>query len=150
MDERHSTPCTLVSLLLAYALLVPSAVQAAQPVVAPPPLDAGGDDIFLIQSSVAPNVILLIDNSESMGHIEWHPAFDQTSVPTCAAFTDGTNYIAEDLALTYGFPNADEFTVTECGNTRKIYDPAKNDAKIDEALWWGRYLNWYFSDAADP
>ena len=46
---------------------------------APPPLpedDAGGDDLFLLQASVAPNVVLFMDNSDSMNQIEWHPAFD--------------------------------------------------------------------------
>jgi type IV pilus assembly protein PilY1 len=143
----HST------LLLAAALLLLAAEQpvAAQPALEPPPLDAYGDDIFLHSTSLAPNVILLMDNSESMSHMEWHPAFDQTVIsPTCSVFTDGADYVANDLAATYGFPNAPSFTITECGNTRTLWDPSRSDAKSVEALWWGRYLNWYFSDAADP
>lgn len=35
-----------------------------------------GDDIFLLTVAAAPNVVLLLDNSTSMNHIEWHPAFD--------------------------------------------------------------------------
>jgi type IV pilus assembly protein PilY1 len=116
----------------------------------PPPLDAAGDDQFLITTSIAPNVILLMDNSESMGHMEWHPAFDQTVIsPTCAHFDDATDYAAEDLSALYGPPGQKVFTATHCGNTRTLYDPSQSDPKIVEALYWGRYLNWYFSDAAD-
>ena len=95
MDERHSTPCTLVSHLLAWAQLVPGAAYGQGGPPPPPPIDAGGDDIFLIQASVAPNVILLMDTSASMNHIEWHPAFDPNADPTtfgCAAVDNATVY----------------------------------------------------------
>jgi hypothetical protein len=136
--------------VLAAALLMPAAMQAAA--AAPPPdapLDAYGDDTFLLSTSLAPNVVLLMDNSESMSQMEWHPAFDQTVIsPTCSAFTDGTQYIADDLMAVYGAPGSSSVTATECGNTRTLWDAS--DAKMPVALYWGRYLNWYFSDAADP
>jgi type IV pilus assembly protein PilY1 len=136
MDDRHSTPRIFVSLFVAYALLVPAGVWAAPPGPAPPPIDAGGDDIFLIQASVAPNVILLMDNSASMNHIEWHPAFDPNADPAtfgCADFDNATVYdytadIEED----------------HCGSgLRKIYGPA-NSPPGTPAHWDGRYLNWFF------
>jgi len=153
MDIRHIARAVHAVLFLSTALLVPSVASAlaGPPQPDPPPLDAGGDDQFLISTSIAPNVILLMDNSESMSQIEWHPAFDQTVIsPTCSDFTDTTNYVANDLAALYGQPNQPDFTATHCGNTRTLWDPARGDAKLVETLWWGRYLNWYFSDAADP
>ena len=42
----------------------------------PEPTDASGDDIFLLTTSVSPLVVLLLDNSVSMLHVEWHPAYD--------------------------------------------------------------------------
>ena len=41
---------------------------------------------FLLTTSVAPNVVLIIDNSYRMNQIEWHPAFDPDAASTCAAF----------------------------------------------------------------
>ncbi|HEY5656469.1 MAG TPA: hypothetical protein VIY27_01635, partial [Myxococcota bacterium] len=132
-------------------LLLPAAAHA-QASTSPPPLDAYGDDVFLLSTSLAPNVILLMDNSESMSHMEWHPGFDQTVIsPTCAAFADGTEYIAANLIAALGAPpGSPSVTATICGNTRTIWDPARNDAKMPVAIYWGRYLNWYFSDESDP
>ena len=39
-------------------------------------LAAGTDDTSLFSTSVAPNVLLVADNSGSMEHVVWHPAFD--------------------------------------------------------------------------
>jgi type IV pilus assembly protein PilY1 len=103
------------------------------PEVAPPPVDPSGDDIFLLTVSTSPNVILLMDNSKSMNHIEWHPAFD----PNADSY--GCDHWNDDQVYEF---DADT-TETECDNTRKIYAPN------DPTLWDGRYLNWYFSDDAD-
>ncbi|MHC4504809.1 MAG: pilus assembly protein, partial [Planctomycetota bacterium] len=95
---------------------------------------------------MAPNVILVMDNSKSMSHIEWHPAFD----PKQGKYgcDGGGNNCCEDFD-----PNTDyeynasgddtSTTETHCGNTRTIYYPQA------PTLWDGRYLNWYFSDEAD-
>ena len=51
------------------------ALMGPAPTPPPPePTDASGDDIFLLTTSVSPLVVLLLDNSESMQHVEWHPA----------------------------------------------------------------------------
>ncbi len=127
---RKTHRATRVLALSAFAALVLAPLPAAT---------INGDDVFLLTTSVAPNVILLFDNSDSMAQIEWHPAFDQSVVPAgCAEFDDATQYDASTFA------NEE----THCGNTRKLWDPS--DAKNPDAFWWGRYLNWYFSDAADP
>ncbi|MBW1689053.1 MAG: hypothetical protein JRS35_28865, partial [Deltaproteobacteria bacterium] len=75
----------------------------------------------------------IMDNSKSMNHIEWHPAFD----PNAGAY--GCNFW--DNSQVYPGTGANE---TQCGNTRKIYAPVGADT-----IWDGRYLNWYFSDDAD-
>jgi hypothetical protein len=94
-----------------------------------------GDDLFLLQTSVSPNVVLMLDNSGSMDHIEWHEAFDsQAGTYGCSAFDNTLNYDAASFAN----------TETYCSNTRSIFKPDP-DTRYD-----GRYLNWYFSDAADP
>lgn len=51
---------------------------------------AGDEDIFSTQ--IAPNVVLMVDNSGSMNAIMEHPTFDAaTYVPTCDLIPDGTN-----------------------------------------------------------
>jgi len=127
---RQRTPLFLA--LLAAFLLVPAGAFSA---AAPPPADAGGDDLFLRTTSVAPNVILLMDNSRTMLNIEWHPAFDSE------AASYGCSHWNNDQVYEF---NSDQNGVSECGNVRDIYAPES------PTLWDGRYLNWYFSDEADP
>lgn len=95
------------------------------------------DDIFLLSTSVSPNVILFIDNSNAMNQIEWHPEFDPTATPTCAHWDNDTIYSAPgDLGNTE--------TACSPSRTRTIFRP------VNPTSWSGRYLNWYFSPAADP
>ncbi len=117
--------------LVALALCAP---LVGAPALPPPPIDPSGDDIFLISTTTSPNVVLLMDNSRSMNNIEWHPAFDNDAASyACSDFANDTEYLY----------NADA-TETHCGNTRQIFGPEIG------TIWSGRYLNWYFSDAADP
>ncbi|MCH7869314.1 MAG: hypothetical protein IH881_16595 [Myxococcales bacterium] len=108
-----------------FAILLATATQRASA--------QEGDDLFLLTTSVEPNVVFFLDNSISMMQIEWHPEYDQTATPTCTFW---------DNSLTY---NADDYgnTENECGNIREIFKPQS------DTLYDGRYLNWYFSDAAD-
>ncbi len=92
------------------------------------------DDLFLLSTSVPPNVVLFIDNSEAMSQIEWHPEYDSTATPTCANWDNTTTYSTAALGN----------TETACGRTRSIFAP------VNPTLWDGRYLNWYFSPEADP
>ena len=157
MQHRHSPRHALATLLVACALLLPAVAGAMSGATTPepPPLDAYGDDLFLLSTSLAPNVILIMDNSESMNQIEWHPAFDQEAVPVCAHWDNDTDYTFQDLQAEFGIggsPTSMSVTVADvnCGRTRTLWDPSKNDAKSVETLWNGRYLNWYFSAEADP
>jgi type IV pilus assembly protein PilY1 len=109
---------------------------------------AVGDDLFLLTTSVSPNVVLFIDNSFSMAQIEWHRAFDPT-VGKYGCDADGLNCCEDfDLSRTeensYDAKSELASTETHCGNTRDIFQPST------PTLWDARYLNWYFSDEADP
>ncbi|MBW2496700.1 MAG: hypothetical protein JRF61_05450 [Deltaproteobacteria bacterium] len=92
------------------------------------------DDIFLFTSSVAPNVLIQLDNSTSMNHIVWHPTFDPTATYDCAVFDPNLDYILAASAK----------NVTFCGRTRSLYH---DTASVGGTLYDGRYLNWYFSSA---
>ena len=109
-------------LALAAALLAPARAGLA-------------DDTVLFTSAVAPNVMMLVDNSGSMNHLVWHPAFDPTLTPSCSNWNNNTTYFFSSNS-----------TQTRCGNTRTIYHDGSvsGDTRVD-----GRYLNWNFSDAAD-
>jgi hypothetical protein len=143
-------------LAFAASLLTPVASNPA-PVVKtppPPPLDAFGDDIFLINSSTSPNVVLLLDNSLSMRNIEWHPAFDpDQGTYGCDGMGNNCCDAYTGIAAAEGTPAGEPVEVstdlkseTYCGNTRDIFAPDDDPF----ALWDELYLNWYFSDEADP
>jgi type IV pilus assembly protein PilY1 len=94
---------------------------------------AGDADLFT--ASVAPNVVLVVDNSGSMSQIVWHPEFDPSVTPTCRNWNDDQTY--------YFYSQT---TITECGNTRTIYP----DTIAGGWTWMsGQYMNWMFSDEAD-
>ncbi|MCH7707775.1 MAG: hypothetical protein IH884_04760 [Myxococcales bacterium] len=127
MDRHRDSRSLLIGPLVAALLFLP--FLSAEPAGA----QTSGDDLFLLTTSVSPNVIILMDNSESMLHIEWHPAFDPDAGSYgCADFTNKTLYTYDSDA-----------TETHCGNTRDIFGP------VTGTIWLGSYLNWYFSDAAD-
>ena len=136
MGNRPSAALRIAA--LAAGLLAPGLAQGVPPPPPPPPLDVAGDDLFLVATSVAPNVILLMDNSASMDHIEWHPAFDPFADPDSYGCDDWDN----DLEYVY----ATDANGSHCGSTnRTIYAPS------DDTIWTGRYLNWYFGLAGtDP
>jgi len=131
-SHRSKTLRTLAAVAVAGLLASPHGARSA-PSVPAPPVSGSGDDQFLLQASTAPQVVLIMDNSKSMNQIEWHPAFDpNASSYGCSDFTNTTQYSFSS-----------DTTQTHCANTRKIYGP------VSGTLWDGRYLNWYFSDAAD-
>jgi hypothetical protein len=126
-------------------LLIASLAGALMGPVSPPPptpIDASGDDIFLLTTSVSPLVVLLLDNSRSMEHVEWHPAYDpEAPLPAdCDTALEWGGPI--DFNATYSFSSTTS-PVNHCGNSRRIW------ALEDPTLWTGHYLAWYFSDAAD-
>lgn len=94
-------------------------------------------DLFLFTTSVPPNVAIVLDNSGSMNHLVWHPAFDPAQTPTCSYFSNTTEYgVSSNTKLN-----------NICGNTRTIYH---DTSSVSYTRVTGRYLNWLFSDAADP
>ncbi len=50
------------------------------------------DDTALFSTAVAPNVLLQVDNSGSMNHVVWHPAYDPASVSKCDYWDDNQQY----------------------------------------------------------
>ncbi|MEZ4353657.1 MAG: PilC/PilY family type IV pilus protein [Myxococcota bacterium] len=91
------------------------------------------DDIFLFTSSVAPNVLIQLDNSGSMDEIVWHPLFDPAAAYDCNVFSAATTYV---LGSSSNF--------TFCGRTRRLYH---DTASTGGTRYTGAYLNWYFSSA---
>jgi hypothetical protein len=138
MKTTHRVHLILSLGAAALALLSGAPALGMGSVVASPPLDASGDDIFLISTSTSPNVILLMDNSDTMNSIEWHEDFDSEADPATYGCTAAeTGY---DNSLVYTFTSDSNPTHT-CGGTprtRKIYAPT------NPTYWSGRYLNWYF------
>jgi len=100
---------------------------------------AWADDTALFTTAVPPNVMLMVDNSGSMNHIVWHPAYDPDVAPSCNNWDSGN----PDTTWTF----SSDLEITACGNTRTLYADTSLDGstRIQE-----RYLNWYFSDEADP
>ncbi len=103
--SSRSIASSLTLLIAGIGLLLPAVASANQTPPASPPLDAGGDDLFLLQASIAPNVILVMDNSTQMKHIEWHPAFDPDKVPdstycTSASWSDTLGLESTDWDFT--------------------------------------------------
>jgi len=94
------------------------------------------DDLFLFTTSVAPNVAIMLDNSGSMNHLVWHPAFDPTKTPTCAYWDNNTTYFFSSNS-----------TQTRCSRKRTIYH---DTSSVSYTQVTGRYLNWLFSPEADP
>lgn len=128
-----------------------AALVTSLPVVA-----SAQDDTDLFTTAVPPNVMLLVDNSGSMNSIVWHPAFDPTVTPAGCAFWDNdSDYFLDQADGDSPSGSWDSRfgpgTYTRCGNTRTIFvDPAVQTGGGDnDTRWSGRYLNWYFSDAAD-
>ena len=137
MDHMNHRARKLATIAALAAFALPSAAPA-QTV----------DDAFLLTTSVAPNVVLIFDNGARMSQIEWHPAFDPDVASTCAAFSPTSDYSEGSSAVVAGYPgDIGSATETWCGNTRKIFNSAESGVTI---LYSGLYLNWYFSDAADP
>jgi len=115
-------------------------------------------DTVLFSTIVPPNVILVMDNSGSMHHIVWHPAFDPTATPACAYWDNNTQYFVDEDAGdstasgatdTEFNPGFHSISSTGCTSTgREIFvDPAVQ-ANDEATRWDGRYLNWYYSAAA--
>jgi len=122
----HDRPGAKGTAILLVALLtIAMAPQSA--------LAQAEDDLFLFTTSVPPNVMILLDNSGSMNHIVWHPAFDPAKTYDCSDFTgELTYYLSSSGNATY------------CGVTRKLHH---DSSSVGSTRYDGRYLNWYFSSA---
>ncbi len=115
---------------------------------------AEADDTSLFSSSVAPNVLILQDDSGSMTEVVWHPAF-------ISGGTYPTNYTyplcTDPNLITYAGSSQTVFLTsavskTFCGRTRTLYlDPALALLPSpNQTRWILPYMEWYFSQNADP
>jgi len=120
---------------------------------------AATDDTALFSTVVPPNVMLLVDNSGSMHTIVWHPAFDPSVVPSCQYWADTDQYFVT-TTNSDTFPSgagdhsfrSGTYAISSPGcvtNAREIFVDPLVDASGSSTRWAGRYLNWYFSAAAD-
>jgi type IV pilus assembly protein PilY1 len=125
MKSRNLRIATLGAGLLAAAALLP-AVTAA-------------DDTALFSNSVAPNVMILLDNSISMRQIVWHPDYDPTATPSCANWDNDTLYEYGSDQIGVGSSTA------PCTTINIRVDPALG---ATQTQFSGRYLNWLASPEA--
>jgi type IV pilus assembly protein PilY1 len=112
-------------------LLVALLASPARPQIA--------DDVVLFSTQVTPNVLIVLDNSQSMREIVWHESFDPLAPTACNYFTVGTMYaFSNDTTVNVSAPN--------CVASRKIYADNKLGA---DTLYSGKYLNWLFSASSN-
>ena len=149
--------------------LAPLALASA--VLLAPTFSLSDDSDLFSTTSVAPNVLLLMDNSSTMNTIIFHPNYVPGAAVSCNSATFGSwpaaaagafdpntiYYVLTNKFYTWDGVNPPvnrgSSTRTHCGRTRTIYSDSKADT--DPVLnkrytrWPGAYLNWYFSAAAD-
>ena len=116
------------------------------------PIASQAQDSDLFRTQVPPNVVLMVDNSGSMNHVVWHPAYDPEVTNSCACFSGATVYVRGGYGWS-GCGSGDHYippgTYSACGNTREIFIDPIVSADGNRTRWSSHYLNWYFSDAAD-
>ena len=117
-----------------------------------PPSASQAQDSDLFRTQVPPNVVLMVDNSGSMNHVVWHPAYDPEVTNSCSCFSGSTVYVRGGYGWS-GCGSGDQYlppgTYSACGNTREIFIDPIVSADGNRTRWSSHYLNWYFSNAAD-
>ena len=162
MPRIGRTAAHATALALAAALLLPSAASRAD------------DSVLFSTTSVAPNVLLLLDSSASMNNLIWHPNYTPGAPVSCNSATYGSFPLnplgAFDPTATYYAVGSKFYykdalgtlvlagttTQTHCGKTHTI--PTDQNASPDPTLdpntkythLYGGYLNWLFSTESDP
>lgn len=107
------------------------------------PMQAGrAEDSELFSTVVPPNVVLFVDNSGSMNHVVWHPAFD----PTKSISYYGCTYKGSDGETLYSSSFTPGSVPAGCTRRLVFIDPAIGS---DQTRWEHRYLNWYLSNATN-
>ncbi len=124
------------------------------------PRAARADDTVLFSTVVAPNVMLVMDNSLSMLHAVWHPAFDPSATPACRYWSDTrTYYVNSSSSDSYPSGSSDtsfrsgthSISSSNCVSSgREIFVDPEVQATGEDTWYLGRYLNWLYSAAATP
>jgi type IV pilus assembly protein PilY1 len=151
---RRAAPC----LALAALLLAGLPVRA--------------DDTALFSTRVPPNVVFVFDNSQSMNHVVWHPAFrpdveyDTVNCPyiadpsdpdydpkclehpLCTDITTSDDILGSDGSwnLPEGYYIDNGGSVDRCLRTRLVYNDPEVDTAGNKTIWDLKYLQWYFSE----
>jgi type IV pilus assembly protein PilY1 len=131
--------------------------SVAASLLAAPALAQTVNDTALFSAVVPPNVMLLVDNSGSMNHVVWHPAYNPSAVNTCNYWNNDGNYFV-DPSDGDTFPSgasdtnfrSGTYTISSSGCVsapREIFHDPAVWAKGIDTRWSGHYLNWYFSAA---
>jgi type IV pilus assembly protein PilY1 len=142
---HRSTKRLLAHLLATICCVLISASASAQ----------SGDDRFLLQSAVAPNVVLFMDNSDSMNQIEWHPAFDPEKVPDASycTFSSDIPEFGGVLDPNHTYVDTQDRLNVDCDTPNRGNRTVYFVQHPDDTLWDGRYLMWYLgldeNDATD-
>jgi type IV pilus assembly protein PilY1 len=139
------------------------------------PSAEAADDTALFSNQVAPNVMLIVDNSISMKEIVWHPAYNPDLFWSATCSTDPEDPDYDENCLEYPLcpitPGDSEFTAgatndwplfgqmeTESGitvnksdnhtdcNDRTVFADSVLDGEGVRTTWSEHYLEWYFSD----
>ncbi len=119
------------------------------------PVSRAADDADLFSSKMAPNVLLIVDNSLSMLSSVFHPAYDPDvnykpgSCSAFASYSDPWNLSAGPTGSGAVIPSG--VNRTYCGYTRQIPGLDTNFDGTDDASmgYYPNYLYWLFSAAVD-
>jgi len=145
-NARYQRASWILGSLTAAWLLLPVATGTA-------------DDTDLFTNQVAPNVVLVFDNSGSMNNIVWHPAFqpdgvyDPVGCPFVADPSDpGYDPTCLELPLCDDPLGSGDHTTlagsseSACTNTREVFADPAVQADGNSTTWSHSYLEWYFSE----
>ena len=127
------------------------------------------DDTALFTNQVAPNVLLVVDNSGSMNSMVWHPRFVEDVVydpATCPYIADENDPDYDPRCLKYplceltsddfegngdiwsslGYESQNGRNVNLCDNSRRVFTDDAVRAVGRKSIWTKTYLEWYMSD----
>jgi len=141
MSKQSTTRHRLAALGRLVALCALAALAA--------PGAPSADDTAVFSAAVAPNVLLVIDNSGSMNEIIAHPAYVPGGPFTYPLCND--TYVNSDRSVTSNYtPSSSSVNGPGCVATGRVvyHDPALS-ALGNATRWNSAYLKWYYSQNAD-
>ena len=105
------------------------------------------DDTALFSTAVAPNVVILQDNSGSMNNIVWYPGFDPTQESTFACNHSNGGYTSDQVITSTQASKV----FSKCGKSITLYPDPRTAGQGFDTNFAYQYLNWILSMATtDP